>query len=58
MSPSLRPGWDVLVVARTGIVTADRAALTDALERVLCRDGVLAPAPRDPGPERPVGEAS
>ena len=58
MSPSLRPGWDVLVVARTGIVAADRAALTDALERVLSRDGVLAPAPGDRGPERPTGEAS
>lgn len=51
MSPSLRPGWDVLIVARPGLVLADRAALIAALERVLVRDGVLDAPARPLAPE-------
>ena len=41
MSPSFQPGWDVLIIARPGIVTADHPALAEALRRVLARGGVL-----------------
>jgi ribonuclease P protein component len=40
--PSLRPGWDVLVIARPAIVGADQRALSGALGRLLARSGVLA----------------
>jgi ribonuclease P protein component len=39
--PSMRPGWDVLVIARPAIVGADRRALGTALGRLLTRSGVL-----------------
>lgn len=39
--PSLRPGWDVLVIARPAIVRADVGALRDALAKLLGRAGVL-----------------
>ena len=40
--PSLRPGWDVLVIARPAIVGADQRTLGAALGRLLARSGVLA----------------
>jgi len=41
MQPSLRPGWDVLVIARPAIVGADLGAIGTALGRLLARGGVL-----------------
>jgi ribonuclease P protein component len=41
MTGSLRPGWDVLIIARSGILAADHRAMTQALRRILSRDGVL-----------------
>ena len=41
MAPSFQPGWDVLIIARPGIVDADHATLVAALRRVLVRGGVL-----------------
>jgi ribonuclease P protein component len=40
--PTLRPGWDVLVIARPAIVGADRRSIGEALGRLLARAGVLA----------------
>ena len=42
MQPALRPGWDVLVIARPAIVAADHRAIGAALGRLLARGGVLA----------------
>ena len=42
MQPALRPGWDVLVIARPAIVSADHVAIGSALGRLLARGGVLA----------------
>jgi RNase P protein component len=47
MLPSLRPGWDVLVIARPAIVAAEHRAIGEALRRLLDRGGVLG----DPGSE-------
>ncbi len=41
MAPSFQPGWDVLIIARPGIVDADHSTLVGALRRVLARGGVL-----------------
>jgi RNase P protein component len=41
MAPSFQPGWDVLIIARPGIVKADHDALVGALQRILVRGGVL-----------------
>ncbi|HXI46194.1 MAG TPA: ribonuclease P protein component [Candidatus Acidoferrales bacterium] len=41
MASQLRPGWDVLVIARPGLVTADHRTLVDTLARLLRRGGVL-----------------
>jgi ribonuclease P protein component len=41
MAPSFQPGWDVLIIARPGIVGADHDALVGALQRTLVRGGVL-----------------
>jgi ribonuclease P protein component len=41
MGPSLRPGWDVLVIARPAIVEADLRTITQTLRRLLARGGVL-----------------
>jgi ribonuclease P protein component len=41
MAPSFQPGWDVLIIARPAIVTADHDALVGALQRTLVRGGVL-----------------
>ena len=42
MQPLLRPGWDVLVIARPAIVSADHRAIGTALGRLLARGGVVA----------------
>ena len=52
MQPSLRPGWDVLVIARPAIVGADLTAIGTALGRLLARGGVLVESRGD----RNVGE--
>ncbi|HEX8025424.1 MAG TPA: ribonuclease P protein component [Candidatus Limnocylindrales bacterium] len=41
MEPGLRPGWDVLVIARPAIVEADYGSVTQALRRLLTRGGVV-----------------
>ena len=41
MGPSLRPGWDVLVIARPAIVEADLRTVTQTLQRLLARGGVI-----------------
>jgi ribonuclease P protein component len=41
MAPSFQPGWDVLIIARPPLITADREALTSALQDILRRGGVL-----------------
>ena len=41
MAPRLRPGWDVLIVARPGLVEADHRVLLETLARLLRRSGVL-----------------
>jgi ribonuclease P protein component len=51
MHPSLRPGWDVLVIARPAIVGADPRAIGTALGRLLARGGVLG----EPGGEMDMG---
>lgn len=43
LGPEIRPGWDVLIVARAGLVGADPAAREAALRRVLGQ-GILAEA--------------
>ncbi len=41
MAPSFQPGWDVLIIARPGLVTAGHDELVKALRRLLGRGGVL-----------------
>ena len=41
MAPAFQPGWDVLIIARPGIIDADHLTLVGALRRVLARGGVL-----------------
>jgi len=41
MAPSFQPGWDVLIIARPGMVNADHEALVGALRRLLARGGVI-----------------
>jgi hypothetical protein len=41
MAPSFQPGWDVLIIARPALVTADHDALVGALNRVLQAGGVV-----------------
>lgn len=41
MSLTFRPGWDVLIIARPGIVDAGHDAVQGAVRRLLERDGVL-----------------
>jgi ribonuclease P protein component len=41
MAPSFQPGWDVLIIARPALITADHAALVGALRRVLHAGGAL-----------------
>ena len=47
MASQLRPGWDVLIVARPGLVTADHRALVETLTRLLRRSGVVGGDGRD-----------
>jgi ribonuclease P protein component len=49
MAPSFQAGWDVLIIARPGLVEADHDALVGALSRTLRRAGVLGgPGDMDP----------
>ena len=41
MGPALRPGWDVLVIARPATATTDHRTLVATLSRLLRRGGVL-----------------
>jgi ribonuclease P protein component len=41
LGPSLRPGWDVLVIARPAILEADLRTVTQTLRRLLARGGVV-----------------
>ena len=41
MAPSFQPGWDVLIIARPGIVEADHDVLVGALRRTLIKGGAL-----------------
>jgi len=41
MAPLFQPGWDVLIIARPALATADHQALVEVLERLLRRGGVL-----------------
>jgi ribonuclease P protein component len=41
MAPAFQPGWDVLIIAKPGLVEADHAALVGAVRRLLVRGGVL-----------------
>jgi ribonuclease P protein component len=41
MAPSFQPGWDVLIIARPAIVSADHEAVVGALRRTLGKGGVL-----------------
>jgi ribonuclease P protein component len=41
MAPSFQPGWDVLIIARPGLVGADFDTLVVALRRILARGGVV-----------------
>jgi ribonuclease P protein component len=41
LASELRPGWDVLIIARPGLVQADHRTLVEALTRLLRRSGVL-----------------
>jgi ribonuclease P protein component len=42
LAPDVRVGWDILLIARPSIASADQRALTAAIVRVLHRSGVLA----------------
>ncbi len=41
MAPSFQPGWDVLIIARPALVSADHEAMIKALGRLLGRAGVV-----------------
>lgn len=41
MAPALQPGWDVLIIARPSIVTADHDTMVGALRRTLSKGGAL-----------------
>ena len=41
MAPAFQPGWDVLIIARPSIVTADHDAVVGALRRTLAKGGAL-----------------
>jgi ribonuclease P protein component len=41
MVPSLQPGWDVLIIARSPVIGADFQTLAGALYNLLRRGGVL-----------------
>ncbi len=39
--PWLRPGWDILLIARPAITEADQRSVEQALRRLLVKGGVL-----------------
>lgn len=41
MAPSFQGSWDVLIIARPGLIDADHESLVEALRRVLTRGGIL-----------------
>ena len=41
MAPSLQPGWDVLIIARSPSLAADYQTLTGVLQNLLRRGGIL-----------------
>ena len=41
MAPAFQPGWDVLIIARPSIVTADHEAVVGALRRTLVKGGAV-----------------
>jgi ribonuclease P protein component len=41
MAPSFQPGWDVLIIARPGLIDTDQQTLVGTLRRLLNRGGVL-----------------
>jgi len=41
MAPSFQPGWDVLIIARPGIVGVDHETLVAAVRKLLARGGVV-----------------
>jgi ribonuclease P protein component len=41
MAPSLQPGWDVLIIARSPVIAADYDTLAGVLQSLLRRGGVL-----------------
>ncbi len=41
MGPLISPGWDVLLIARTGLVEVDYDTLVKTLRRQLIRGGVV-----------------
>ncbi|MBI2764063.1 MAG: ribonuclease P protein component [Chloroflexi bacterium] len=41
MGPTIQPGWDVLLIARAGLVDVDYETLVKTLRRQLVRGGVL-----------------
>jgi RNase P protein component len=41
MAPSFQPGWDVLIIARPPVLTADYKTTTGVLQTLLRRGGVL-----------------
>ncbi len=41
MAPSIQPGWDVLLIARSALVGADHETLVATVRRQLTRGGVL-----------------
>jgi ribonuclease P protein component len=41
LAPELRPGWDVLLIARAGLVTTDYRTVVATVARLLRRAGVL-----------------
>ena len=50
--PPIRPGWDVVVVARSGSRTAGWAGLVQAWQAALGRGGLVAVPRQDVGPGR------
>ncbi|MES2210698.1 MAG: ribonuclease P protein component [Chloroflexota bacterium] len=41
MGPMIQPGWDILLIARAGLVEVDYDTLAGTLRRQLARGGVL-----------------
>ncbi len=41
IGPSIQPGWDVLLIARPALVSADHETLVTTVRRQLARGGVM-----------------